>query len=117
MADDLSQYGNLLDLYQCLYGLKNEIGFTDRAVQKYAMKVSKYAHEMCDYMLTSFTDGANFFELYWQFLLLEAPYLFESYMLYMEKNRSPENASPFRVPHPAPKKIEEDKNYPPLPFF
>ena len=90
MKDDLRQYGNLLDLFQCLYDLKNEIGFKDRAVQKYAMKVSKYGHEMCDYMLTESTDGANFFELYWQFLLLEAPYLFESYMLYMEKNRSPE---------------------------
>lgn len=89
MDDDLQHFGNLNDLYQCLYGLRDEIGFGDRAVRDYAMKVSKYGHEMCDYMLTESTDGANFYDLYWRFLLLEAPHLFESYMLYMEKNRDP----------------------------
>ena len=53
-----------------------------------AIKVSKYAHNVAARQ-AALTGSGNFDDIYWQYLLLEAPWLFESYLYYMEKNRQP----------------------------
>lgn len=54
-----------------------------------ALKMSKYAK---DWALKIFADGgsADYMKTYWSAMYFEAPHDFESYMLYMEKNRAPE---------------------------
>ena len=46
------------------------------------------AHRHADIMAAK-TGQASFDDIYWKFLLFEAPELFESYLIYMEKNRDP----------------------------
>lgn len=50
------------------------------------MKVSQYSHNIAE-KCAALTGSGDFDDIYWQYLLLEAPHLFESYLLYMEKNR------------------------------
>lgn len=55
----------------------------------YWWKITKYVKDVGQYMhLQTYKDYWG--EIYDQTLLFEAPYLFESFMLYMEKNRPPE---------------------------
>ena len=54
--------------------------------QNMAMKVSRYAHTVAA-RNAALTGSGNFDNIYWQYLLLESPWVFESYLLYMEKNR------------------------------
>ena len=89
LDEDLTDYGNLFDIYQVLMDLRNRITFIDPKIRTYAMQVSKYAHEMASYN-AHMTGSAKMDELYWKLLKMEAPYLFESFLFYMEKNR-PEN--------------------------
>ena len=86
--DDMTLYDNQYDVFQLLIDLKEMIGFDDPEVLEYAMKISKYTHEMASYQAFQ-TGSAKFDELYWLMLRVEAPYLFESYLYYMEKNRDP----------------------------
>ena len=90
LSDDMTQYQNLYDSYQLLLNLNNSYPFNqDKTVRDYAMKISKYTHEMADYVAGQ-TGSGKFNELYYRFLLLEAPYRLDSYCLYIEKNRKPE---------------------------
>lgn len=86
MADDMENYQNQYDIYQLLLNFKNDFDMQDLSIRDYAMKISKYAHGMADYMAGRTGDG-KYNELYYDFLRFEAPYLFESFLLYMEKNR------------------------------
>ena len=87
LSDDMTQYSNLYDSYQLLLNLNNSYPFNqDKTVRDYAMKISKYTHEMADYMAGK-TGSGKYNELYYKLLLLEAPEIFESYILYMERNR------------------------------
>ena len=95
MNDDMTAYQNQYDIWQLLCDMREQISFNDDDVRKYAMKISKYAHEMTAYQAQQ-TGSGKYDELYWRFLLLESPYLFESYIYYMEKNR-PDNKK-FYVP-------------------
>lgn len=70
-----------------LDSLRRDLGFEEKAVRDYAMKISKYVHQMAGYMAGE-TGEARFDDLYWKYLLFEAPHILESYILYMEKNRS-----------------------------
>ena len=95
MNDDMTAYQNQYDIWQLLCDMREQISFNDDDVRKYAMKISKYAHEMTAYQAQQ-TGSGKYDELYWRFMLLESPYLFESYIYYMEKNR-PDNKK-FYVP-------------------
>lgn len=91
LSDDMTQYSNLYDSYQLLLNLNNSYPFNqDKTVRDYAMKISKYTHEMADYMAGK-TGSGKYNELYYKLLLLEAKsYQIDSYFLYVEKNREPE---------------------------
>lgn len=86
LADDMTVYQNQLDIWQLLVDMNENISFQDPEIRKYAMKISKYTHDMAAYV-TGTTGDSKTEELYWRFLKLEAPYLFESFIYYMEKNR------------------------------
>lgn len=82
----LESLENLQDVHDLLVGMSDEGLLLDVEQRKFAMRYSKFAHEMCQYMAGQTGDIA-FEEMYWRFLLVEAPWVFESYLYYMEKNR------------------------------
>ena len=80
-------YENQNDTYQLLLNMKQELTFNNKEVMDYAIKISKYAHEMAAYMAAT-TGMAEYDDLYWKFLLLEGQhYQVDSGLLYLEKNR------------------------------
>lgn len=82
-------YENQNDTYQLLLNMKQELTFNNKEVMEYAIKISKYAHEMAAYMAAT-TGMAEYDDLYWKFLLLEGQhYQVDSGLLYLEKNRVP----------------------------
>lgn len=83
------QYQNQDDAFQLLLNLKSDFGFEDKAIKDYAMKVSRYTHQMAAHMAAKTGDG-KFDDLYWNLLLLEAPEILDSYCLYIERYRKPE---------------------------
>ncbi len=68
-----------------LFGMARAVYEEDNSELSYSLKITKYAKDMVPYL----DESDNLNELYWNVLLWEAPFLFESYLLYMEKNRSP----------------------------
>lgn len=88
-SGDMTDYYDQWDVYQLLLNAKQEVGLEDRAFRDWCMKVSKYAHEMADYMRPDDMSGKEN-ELYWDFLLFEARnHQVDSGLLYLEKNRIP----------------------------
>lgn len=88
-SGDMTDYYDQWDVYQLLLNAKQEVGFEDRAFRDWCMKVSKYAHEMADYMRPDDMSGKEN-ELYWKILGFEAPYLVDSFMRYIEQDDQPE---------------------------
>lgn len=87
--DGLKNKVNQRDCLDLLLNMREDFAFSEnKEVRDYAIKISKYAHEMAAYMAAQ-TGSGEFDELYWKYLLLEAPEVFESYLYYMEKNRQP----------------------------
>lgn len=90
LADDMTVYQNQLDIWQLLVDMNENISFQDPEIRKYAMKISKYTHDMAAYV-TGTTGDSKTEELYWRLLLLEAQnQQIDSYFLYLEKNREAE---------------------------
>ena len=86
----LEQYSNIYDVWQLLSDMRDNGLFEDDEVRRYAMKISKYAHQMAGYTAQQ-TGSGDCDELYWRLLLLEAQNRqVDSYFLYLEKNREPE---------------------------
>ena len=54
---------------------------------KWALKVTEYIKEWCEYGIRAGIDVLQMDELYWKTLKAEAPYLFDSYLLYLERKR------------------------------
>lgn len=81
---------NLQDVHDLLVGMSDEGLLFDVEQRKFAMRYSKFAHEMCQYMAGQ-TGDVGYEELYWNFMLVEAPWVFESYLLYLEKDRLEQN--------------------------
>lgn len=81
---------NLQDVHDLLVGMSDEGLLFDVEQRKFAMRYSKFAHEMCQYMAGQ-TGDVEYEELYWNFMLVEAPWVFESYLLYLEKDRLEQN--------------------------
>lgn len=89
ILSQVENYQNQVDTYQLLIDLRNTLTFEDKEIRNYAMKVSKYAHEMAAYKAAE-TGSGKFDELYWMMLLFEAQnYQLDSGLLYLEKNRKP----------------------------
>lgn len=76
---DLTKYDNLELLFQCARNILEED-------VKHAVKVSQFVKYKASIQASS---DSRFFELYNKCLLFESPYLFDSYLLYLEKNREP----------------------------
>lgn len=68
-----------------LFGMARAVYEEDNCELPYCLKLTKYVKDMVAYLPIS--NSLN--ELYWNILLWEAPFLFESFLLYMEKKRSP----------------------------
>lgn len=89
-ADDMTVYQNQLDVWQLLVDMRDNLSFESNEIRDYAMKVSKYTHDMASYV-TGTTGDSKTEELYWRLLLLEAQnQQVDSYFLYLEKNREAE---------------------------
>lgn len=58
--------------------------------EKWALKVTKYIKECCDYGVRNGIDVLQLDALYWKTIKEEAPYRFESYLYYMERKRQPQ---------------------------
>lgn len=55
--------------------------------KKWALKVTKYIKECCEYGIRNGIDVLQLDELYWKTMKAEAPYRFESFLIYMERYR------------------------------
>lgn len=66
-----------------LFGMAMAVYEEDNKELPYCLKITRYIKEMVPFLQAS----NNLNELYWNVLLWEAPNLFESFLLYMEKNR------------------------------
>lgn len=88
--DGLKNKVNQRDCLDLLLNMREDFSFSEnKEVRDYAMKISKYAHEMAGYMAAQ-TGSGEFDDLYWKYLLLEAQnYQVDSGLLYLEKNRLP----------------------------
>ena len=87
ISGGLEDAGDIRDVWDLLSNFKDEHGFADVANRKYCMKISRAAHQMAAYMAGK-TGAEEFENIYWKLLLFEAPWVFESYLYYMEKNRT-----------------------------
>ena len=89
ISGDMTVYQNQKDCLDLLLNMNIDLPFTENLeARQMAMKVSQYAHNMAE-KCAALTGDGNFDDVYWQYMLLEAPWLFESYLYYMEKNRQP----------------------------
>lgn len=88
MKGDMDSYNTLFDIYQVLLNMRVSQLYKDKDIRRYAANISREAHRHADIMAAK-TGQASFDDIYWKFLLFEAPELFESYLIYMEKNRDP----------------------------
>lgn len=85
--DDMTVCQNQKDCLDLLLNMNIDLPFKDNPdARNMAMKVSRYAHTVAA-RNAALTGSGNFDDIYWQYLLLESPWAFESYLLYMEKNR------------------------------
>lgn len=85
----LSTRQDVQDILDMLVGFKDEIGFSDPENRQYALKISNYAKGMAQYN-AKITGSGDFDDLYWRYLLFEAPYLVDSFNLYIERDDIPE---------------------------
>ena len=86
----LESLENLQDVHDLLVGMSDEGLLLDVEQRKFAMRYSKFAHEMCQYMAGR-TGNIAYEEMYWRFLKVEAQNRnVDSYFLYLEKNRDPD---------------------------
>lgn len=87
----LERYENQECIFLALRSMKLDFGFENKTVRDFAMKVSKHTHAWAGHMAAE-TGEARFDELYWKLMLFEAPWLLDSYCLYIERNRKPQEA-------------------------
>lgn len=87
----LERYENQKTVLLTLQSMKRDFEFEDKTVRDFAMKISKHTHKWAGHMAAK-TGDIRFDELYWKLLLFEAPWLLDSYCLYIERNRKPQEA-------------------------
>lgn len=78
--------------YQSLYDLLDvaKVAFEKENDTEWALKVTSYIKECCAWAIQSNVEVLQMDDLYWKAMKVEAPYHFESFLFYMEKNRRPE---------------------------
>ena len=88
IKEDINRYGvNYKDLSDLLDIAADAMERED-AVQ-WGLKVTEYIKECCEFGIAHRTDEIPLYDLEWKALKCEAPYKFESFLLYMEKKRVP----------------------------
>lgn len=88
--DDMTVYQNQKDCLDLLLNMNIDLPFKDNPdAQQMGIKVSQYAHNIAE-RKAAITGSGDFDDIYWKYLLLEAPYLLDSYALYIEKDRKPQ---------------------------
>lgn len=77
---------------QCLKDLLDVAvhAFEKEQDEKWGLKVTKYIKECCEYGIRNGIEILQLDALYWSTLKEEAPYWFESYLIYMERKRQPQ---------------------------
>lgn len=78
---DLSEYDNLYNLLQVCLNI-----YADDGTLSYCLKISKFVKEYAQQLAIQ-TGDPRFGDLYWDALHFEAPHLFDSYLLYLERKR------------------------------
>lgn len=71
------------DTLNDLFGMARAVYEEDNKELPYCLKITRYIKKMIPLL----PESNNLNEMYWNVLLWEAPNLFESFLLYMEKNR------------------------------
>ena len=92
-ADNIKNYIAKNNIsYQPLYDLLDvaKIAFEKENDTEWAFKVTSYIKECCTWAIQKGVEVVLMDELYWKTLKVEAPYHFEPFLFYMEKNRRPE---------------------------
>lgn len=92
-ADDIKNYikqhgiesRSLFDLLDVA-----KIAFEKENDTEWALKVTSYIKECCTWAIRNSIEVLQMDDLYWKTMKAEAPYHFESFLFYMEKNRRPE---------------------------
>lgn len=88
IREHISKYGvNYTDLSDLLDVASYAIDKEDDP--SWGLNVTKYVKECCQYGIKHKIDILQLDALEWKVLKCEAPYLFESFLFYMEKNRRP----------------------------
>lgn len=75
-------YADLSDLLDIAVNV-----LTDDSDTEWALKVTKYVKDCCDFGIAHSIDVLQLDALYWKTLKIEANYLFEPFLYYMEKDR------------------------------
>lgn len=73
---------DLLDVAKTAFEKENDTEWT--------LKVTSYIKDCCTWAIQNSIEVIKMDDLYWKTLKAEAPYHFESFLFYMEKNRRPE---------------------------
>ena len=81
--DAIKQQQDSYNTLNDLFGMARAVYEEDNSELPYCLKITRYVKKMIPLLPTS--NELN--ELYWNVLLWEAPNVFESFLLYMEKNR------------------------------
>lgn len=75
--------------YSLLLDSEKNLPYDDLAVQQFGLKATDYAMSVMSYMLGNGMGGSELDSLMWKYHLFRAPWNFESYLLYLEKDRMP----------------------------
>ena len=92
-ADDIKNYIKQHGIeYRSLFDLLDvaKIAFEKEKDTEWALKVTSYIKECCRWAIQKGVEVLQMDDLYWKTMKAEAPYHFESFLFYMEKNRRPE---------------------------
>lgn len=91
-ADSIKNYIKQNEIeYQSLYDLLDvaKVAFEKENDTEWALKVTSYIKDCCKWAIQNSIEVLQMDELYWKTMKAEAPYHFESFLFYMEKNRRP----------------------------
>lgn len=92
-ADDIKNYIKQHGIeYRSLFDLLDvaKVAFEKENDTEWALKVTSYIKDCCRWAIQSNVEVLQMDDLYWKTMKAEAPYHFESFLFYMEKNRRPE---------------------------
>jgi hypothetical protein len=84
IANDGANYDKLSGIMEMCSGIMKDYP----EEKEYCLKWSKFVKQTAQVMYYD-TFGEEYMDLYWDTVLFECPYLFESFIFYMEKDREP----------------------------